>query len=352
MPALLDPIRIGDLDLPNRILMSPLTRTRATGAGAVPNDLMATYYGQRASAGLIISEGVPVDPMGVGFANVPGIWTADQVEGWRRVTAAVHAAGGRIFMQLWHVGRLSDPLFLDGRQPVAPSAIPPLGTVTLVRPKRPFTTPRALAIEEIPAIIEAFRRGAAYAQAAGFDGVEIHGANGYLLDQFLQDGSNHRTDAYGGSIANRARLLLECTDAAISVWGADRVGMHLAPRADGHSMGDSDPLALFGHVAAELGRRRIAFLMGREAWREDSIGPQLKRIFGGVYVANEKFTRDSGEAILAQGDADAVAFGKAFLANPDLPARFAADAPTNEPRPDTFYTGGEEGYTDYPSLAG
>ena len=322
MPSLFDPVRIGDLDLPNRIVMSPLTRTRCTNAAGVPNDLMVTYYRQRASAGMIITEGVPVAPSGIGYRHLPGIWTPEQVEGWRRVTEAVHAANGRILLQLWHVGRISDPIFLKGERPVAPSAIPAMGSVPVVRPKKPFVTPRALGLDEIPGIVAAFRHGAENAQRAGFDGVELHGANGYLLDQFLEDGANTRTDAYGGPIENRARLLLECTDAAISVWGSGRVGVHLSPRADGHSMSDSNPPITFGYVARELGKRRIAFLLGREAERPDSIGPLLKREFGGVYIANEKFTFESATAILGRGDADAVAFGKLFLANPDLPRRF------------------------------
>ncbi len=351
MPTLFDPVRIGDLDLPNRMVLAPLTRTRCTNAQGIPNDLMLTYYRQRASAGMIITEGVPVMPMGVGYANLPGIWSDEQVAGWRRITEAVHAAGGRILMQLWHVGRISDPMFLGGKLPVAPSAIAATGTVSLVRPRTPFVTPRPLRLDELPAIVEAFRHGAQNAQRAGFDGVELHGANGYLLDQFLEDGANHRDDAYGGPFENRARLLLECADAAIAVWGPGRVGMHLSPRADGHSMSDSDPLATFSYVARELGRRRIAFLLGREAERPDSIGPQLKRAFGGAYIANERFTFETATAILDRGDADAVAFGKLFLANPDLPRRFATGAPLNEPRPESFYSPDAEGYVDYPALA-
>jgi len=350
LPTLFDPIRLGELTLPNRIVMSPLTRSRCDSADGIPNDLMLAYYRQRASAGMIITEAVPVTPMGVGYANLPGIWSDEQVAGWRRITDAVHAEGGRIMMQLWHVGRISDPMFLGGALPVAPSAIAATGAVPVVRPKRPFVTPRALRIDELPSIVDAFRQGAQNAQRAGFDGVELHGANGYLLDQFLEDGSNKRDDAYGGSVENRARLLLECTDAAISVWGPGRVGMHLSPRADGHSMSDSNPLVTFSHVAGELGRRGIAFLLGREAERPDSIGPHLKRVFGGPYIANEKFGFETATAAVARGDADAVAFGKLFLANPDLPRRFATGAALNEPHPETFYTSGPEGYVDYPAL--
>jgi 2,4-dienoyl-CoA reductase-like NADH-dependent reductase (Old Yellow Enzyme family) len=349
MPTLFDPLQLGPLTLPNRIFLAPLTRARA-GQQRLPNALMAEYYRQRASAGLILTEATSVTPMGVGYADTPGIWSAEQVAGWKLTTQAVHEAGGRIFLQLWHVGRISDPLFLDGALPVAPSAIAAAGHVSLVRPEKPFVTPRALEISEIPAIIEAYRKGAENAKLAGFDGVEIHGANGYLLDQFLQTKTNQRTDNYGGSLENRARLMLEVTDAVISVWGADRVGMHLAPRADSHDMGDANPLETFSHVARELGRRKIAFICARERQAPDSIGPALKKAFGGVYVANEKFTLESSNAILSAGAADAVAFGVPFIANPDLPQRFASGAALNPPDPSTFYADGAKGYTDYPSL--
>ena len=349
MATLFDPLKLGDLQLPNRIIMAPLTRSRA-GAIRVPNALMAEYYRQRASAGLILTEATSVTPMGVGYADTPGIWSAEQVEGWRGVTRAVHAEGGRIFLQLWHVGRISDPMFLNGALPVAPSAIAAAGHVSLVRPQKAFVTPRALELHELPGVVEAFRKGAANALAAGFDGVEIHGANGYLLDQFLQDKTNHRADEYGGSIENRARLMLEVADAVVSVWGASRVGIHLAPRGDAHDMGDSNRLATFSYVARELGRRKLAFLCARERLAEDSIGPQLKKAFGGVYIANERFTKESASEILAIGDADAVAFGQQFIANPDLPRRFALNAPLNAPDPNTFYAPGPKGYTDYPYL--
>ncbi len=350
MPGLFDPLALGELRLPNRIVMAPLTRCRAEGEGRVPNPLMAEYYTQRASAGLIITEATSVTPMGVGYPDTPGIWSDAQVDGWRGVTTAVHAAGGRIVLQLWHVGRISDPFYLGGAQPVAPSAITAEGHVSLLRPKKPFVVPRALETDELPGIVAAFRRGAENAQKAGFDGVEIHGANGYLLDQFLQDGSNHRTDAYGGPIENRARLMLEVADACIAVWGAGRVGMHLAPRGDSHSMGDSDPAATFGYVAAELGRRGLAFLCTRERLEAPRLEPQIKTIFGGPVIANEGFSQATAEQVLAEGDADAVAWGKLFIANPDLPRRFAEGAPLNEPNPMTFYGGGAQGYTDYPAL--
>ena len=349
MPTLFDPLQIGDLTLQNRIIMAPLTRQRA-GDIRVPNALMAKYYAERASAGLIISEATSVTPQGVGYAATPGIWSQEQVEGWKLVTSAVHAAGGKIFLQLWHVGRVSDPIFLNGDLPVAPSSIAPQGHVSHVRPQRPFVTPRALDLAEIPAIVEAYRKGAENAKAAGFDGVQVHGANGYLLDQFLQDSTNQRTDAYGGPIENRARLMLDVIDACIEVWGANRVGMHLAPRGDAHTMGDSNAAATFGYVARELGKRKIAFIAAREALGENRLGPQLKAAFGGPYIANEKFTRESAQQVLDAGEADAVAWGQLFIANPDLPRRFELNAPLNQPNPATYYAEGEVGYTDYPAL--
>jgi len=349
MASLSDSIQIGDITLPNRVIMSPLTRVHGT-PDHIPTPLMIEYYTQRASAGLIISEGIPVVPQGVGYANVTGIWSQRQVEAWKLVTKSVHNAGGRIFAQIWHVGRISDPRFLDGQLPVAPSAIKPAGHVSLVRPITEYVTPRALLTSEIPGIVEGFRKGAENAKLAGFDGVEIHGANGYLLDQFLQDGSNHRTDEYGGSIENRARLMLEIADAAISVWGAKRVGMHLAPRGDSQDMYDSNPPATFGYVARELGKRELGFLCAREYFGPDRLGPQLKKQFGGVYIANEKYTHALADQVIQDGEADAVAFGQLFIANPDLPARFASNAPLNMPDPNTFFTPGPHGYTDYPAL--
>jgi len=330
--------------------MAPLTRSRASGEGRVPNDLMVKYYTQRSSAGLILTEATSVDPMGVGYANTPGIWSQEQVEGWKKITTAVHNNGGKIFLQLWHVGRISDPMFLNGQTPVAPSAIKPAGHVSLVRPEKEFVTPRALLTEEIKAIVLAYKNGAENAKRAGFDGVELHAANGYLIDQFLQDGTNKRSDQYGGSIENRARLLLEVTDALISVWGADRVGVHLAPRGDAHDMKDSNPLNTFKYVARELGKRKIAFIFAREFLGSDSIGPLLKKEFSGVFIANEKFTKESAEDIISSGKADAVAFGMLFISNPDLPMRFLENKPLNETNFQTIYGEGEIGYTDYPSL--
>ena len=350
MTTLFDPLAVGDLTLKNRVIMAPLTRARA-GEGRVPNALMAEYYAQRAGAGLILSEATSVTPQGVGYENTPGIWSDEQVAGWKLITEAVHARGGKIFMQLWHVGRISDPSLLDGEAPVAPSAIAANGHVSLLRPMRPYPVPRALTTEEVAGVVAAYRLGAENAKKAGFDGVEIHGANGYLLDQFLQDSTNQRTDAYGGPIENRARLMLEVTDAAIAVWGADRVGMHLAPRSDSHDMGDSDPAGTFGYVARELGKRKIAFIFARESIGEDSLGPLLKKEFGGVFIANEQFSLEAAQQALDDGTADAVAWGKDFISNPDLPERLRLRAPLNPLRSQVIYGNGPEGYTDYPALA-
>jgi 2,4-dienoyl-CoA reductase-like NADH-dependent reductase (Old Yellow Enzyme family) len=350
MSLLQSTLKLGALTLPNRVIMAPLTRCRAS-VGRVPNELMRDYYVQRASAGLILSEATAVDPMGVGYPDTPGIWSEAQVAGWAKITAAVRAAGGRMFLQLWHVGRVSDPVYLDGKLPLAPSAIAPSGHVSLIRPMKVFETPRALRREEIDGVIEAFRRGADNAKLAGFDGVEIHGANGYLLDQFLQSSSNHRTDDYGGTVENRARFALEVTDAVASVWGADRVGYHLAPRGDAHGVGDSNLAATFGYLATELGKRKLAFLCAREGLAEPRLGPELKKIFGGVFIANQGFTAAEAETEIGAGHADAVAWGKLFIANPDLPRRFREGAALNAPVPETFYGAGAVGYTDYPALA-
>lgn len=349
MSTLFDPIQLGELSLPNRIIMSPMTRCRAS-EGRVPNALMAEYYTQRATAGLIISEATSVTPMGVGYPRTPGIWSDEQVEGWQQVTGAVHRAGGRIVLQLWHVGRISDPVYLDGQQPVAPSAIAAQGHVSLMRPQKAFVAPRALARAEIPGVIAAYRHGAENAHRAGFDGIEVHGGNGYLPDQFLQSSTNQRTDDYGGSVENRARLLLDITDASISVWGAGRVGVHLAPRCDAHDMGDGDPAATFGHVAQALGARGIAFLCTREHFQAPALTPALKKAFGGPLIANEQFTQEAALQALRQGTADAVAFGRAYIANPDLVARFRDHAPLNALDAATMYGADPRGYTDYPAL--
>ena len=349
MSILFEPLKVGALTLPNRIIMAPLTRLRGTPDN-LPTALQIEYYRQRASAGLIITEGTPVSPLGVGYPNVPGIWSAQQTELWKPITAAVHEAGGRIFAQIWHVGRISDSSFLHGQLPVAPSAIAAPGMMNLVRPKKPYETPRALTIDEIKVVIEEFHQGAKNAKEAGFDGVEIHGANGYLLDQFLQTNSNVRDDEYGGSIENRARLHIEVAEAASAVFGADRVGMHLAPRGDVMGMGDINPRATFTYLATELGKRKLAFLMAREYYADDRLGPDLKKAFGGVYIANEKYTEAQAEQVILAGEADAVAFGKLFISNPDLPHRFAVGGTLAEPNPATFYAPGPEGYTDYPAL--
>lgn len=354
MTTLFDSAQLGDLTLRNRIIMAPLTRCRAS-SGRVPNPLMAQYYQQRASAGLILTEATAVTPMGVGYPDTPGIWSPEQVEGWKLITDAVHQVGGLIFLQLWHVGRISDSRYLNGELPVAPSAIAAQGHVSLVRPEKPYEVPRALDADEIPSIVAAYRLGAENAKLAGFDGVEVHGANGYLLDQFLQDSTNQRTDSYGGTLENRARLLLEVTDAVIDVWGASRVGMHLAPRCDAHTMGDSNPLATFTYVAQELGKRKIAFIFTREAMGEDSISLAMKQAFGGFFIANENLDAQTSQQVLAAGSADAVAFGKAFIANPDLPRRLQENLPLNPPNFNTFYPIGTPdfavGYTDYPFVA-
>ncbi|TWW11134.1 alkene reductase [Planctomyces bekefii] len=298
----------------------------------------------------MLTEATAITAKAVGYAHTPGIWSDEQIRGWRAITDAVHQVSGVLFLQLWHVGRISHRFFLNGELPVAPSAIAPNGHVSLLRPKTAFETPRALEQHEIPALIQDYRKAAENAKKAGFDGVEIHGANGYLIDQFLQDKSNQRRDSYGGSIENRARFMLEVTDAVIDVWGSGRVGMHLAPRGDSHSMGDSDRLATFTYVAQELRKRKLAFICAREHLGEDRIGPELKKAFGGVYVANEAIDRGAAEGLLERGEADAVAFGKSFIANPDLVRRFEVGAPLNQPQVETFYTQGAEGYTDYPTM--
>lgn len=351
--TLFTPLQVGALELPNRIIMAPLTRCRAD-EGRVPNEVMREYYTQRATAGLILTEATSVIPMGVGYPDTPGIWSEEQIEGWRKITDSVHEAGGRIVLQLWHVGRISHSSYLNGHLPVAPSAIAADGTVSLVRPKTNYEVPRALELDEIPGIVEAYRKGAQNAKDAGFDGVEIHGANGYLLDQFLQDSSNHRTDEYGGSIENRARLPLEVTDAVISVWGADRVGYHIAPRGDSHSVGDSNLAGTFGYLVSELSKRGIAFVFSRASRQEPTLTVELRKQFDGAWVANQQVTPEEGERIVESGEADAVSWGQQFIANPDLVERLREGAPLNTPNPDTFYIYPDDhkevGYTDYPAL--
>lgn len=349
MNNLLEPARLGPFTLKNRIVMAPMTRARAEAA-RIPNDLMAEYYAQRATAGLILTEATVVSPQGIGYADTPGIWSQEQVEGWKKTTAAVHRKGGLIFLQLWHVGRISDPMFLNGELPVAPSAIAPKGEVSLVLPKKAFVVPRALERSEIPGIIEAFRVGAQNAKLAGFDGVEIHGANGYLPDQFLQSSTNKRTDDYGGPIENRAKFLLQAVDAAVSVWGPDRVGVHLAPRADAHDMGDENLKETFGYVARELGKRKIAFIFLRESQGEGYLTPYLKAQFGGTVIANQGLTPKLAETLVQEKKADLTAFGMLYISNPDLVERIRAGGPFNETKASTIYAQGATGYTDYPFL--
>lgn len=350
--------QLGNLELPNRIVMAPLTRNRA-GEGNVPHQLNATYYAQRASAGLIISEATQVTPQGQGYPFTPGIHSPEQIAGWRLVTDSVHQQGGRIFLQLWHVGRISHPdLQPDGALPVAPSAIAPKGEASTFEGNKPFVTPRALETSEIPQIVEQYRQGAANALAAGFDGVEIHSANGYLLDQFLRDGTNVRTDKYGGSIENRTRLLLEVTEAITSVWDADRVGVRFSPSGTFNDMRDSNPLETFGYATEALNQFNLAYLHIYEATEADIrhggvIVPTdyLRDRFKGTLIVNGGYTREKGDTVLANKAADLVAFGTLFISNPDLPKRLAANAPLNPPDQTTFYGGGEKGYTDYPFLS-
>lgn len=349
MSNLLTPIKIGNIELKNRIVMAPLTRARAF-ENRTPNDLMLEYYTQRAQAGLIITEATAITPTAVGYANTPGIWSKEQIDGWKKITEAVQERGSKIYLQLWHVGRISHSMFLDGELPVAPSAIAPKGHVSLVRPLTNYQTPRALSTEEVKQIVQDYRQAAINAKEAGFDGVEIHAANGYLIDQFLQDSTNKRDDIYGGSIENRARFLMEIADALIDVWTSERVGVHLAPRCDSHDMGDSKPLELFSYVTKELDKKNVAFIFTRESLQEDSIAPKMKQLFKGTFIANEKFTKESGEMAIKEGIADAISYGVPFIANPDLVSRFEKNASLNEPIYDTFYGPDHIGYTDYPTL--
>lgn len=351
--TLLTPAPLGPYTLRNRVVMAPMTRSRA-GEGLVPTETMATYYRQRASAGLIITEATQVSPQGVGYPSTPGIHTDEQVKGWKRVTAAVHEQGGRIYLQLWHVGRISHPsLQPGGTLPVAPSAIAPLGAVFTFEGPKDFVTPRALELDEIPGVVRQFEEGARRALEAGFDGVEIHGANGYLVDQFLRDGANQRTDVYGGPVENRARFLLEVTEAVVKVWGADRAGVRLSPLGDFNSMSDSDPEATFGYAAEQLGKLGIGYLHAvigayPAESREHRMAQLLREKFKGTLMINGGFSQETGEAAVTSGLADFVSFGTLFLANPDLPERFAENVPLNEPDRATFYGGDHRGYIDYP----
>jgi len=361
---LFTPVRLGPYELPNRIVLSPMTRNRAN-AGGVPGRLNALYYAQRATAGLIVTEASQISPQGVGYPGTPGIHSAEQMAGWRLVTQAVHEQGGRIFLQLFHGGRISHPFLQPGEGlPVAPSALRPEGEAMTPTGPAPFVTPRALELEEIPGIVEDFRTAAQNALDAGFDGVEVHAANGYLPDQFLRDGTNRRTDAYGGSPEERARFALEIVDAAAKVWGAERVGVHISPANPFNSMSDADPEATFGALVEGLSRRGPAYLhvseidlvdpgthkAGKYLGALNSLTLKVRARFPGTYVTNGGYDRGKGIAVLGAGDADLVAFGRPFIANPDLPERFARGAPLAELDPATLYGGGEKGYTDYPAL--
>jgi N-ethylmaleimide reductase len=359
MTSLFSSFQFGPYSLKHRVVMAPLTRMRSS-SGDVPNDLMAEYYSQRATeGGLIISEATPVSIYGRAYAGAPSILTPSQVDGWKKITSAVHKKGGRIFLQLWHVGRQSHPsLQPNGGTPVAPSAIQAEGHAYAAEGPVEFSMPRALTLDEIPGIVDEFRLGAERALEAGFDGVELHGANGYLPDQFLQDGSNKRDDQYGGSIANRARFFLELTTALVSVWGKGRVGVRISPSGTYGSMYDSDPQATFGYLADQLNQFELAYLhvvepriKGTETVDEQAepvAVRHLRKIFKGPIIAAGGFDRLSAEKLLASGDADMVAFGRQFISNPDLPRRLREDIPLNEYDRDTFYGGDARGYTDYP----
>ena len=356
---LFTPVRVGAYELPNRMVMAPLTRCRA-GEGNVPQKINSIYYGQRATAGLIITEATQISPQGQGYPHTPGIHSQEQVEGWKLITKAVHDRGGKIFLQLWHVGRVSHPCFQpNGELPVAPSAIAPEGMASTFTGEQPFVTPRALKTEEIPEIIEQYRNGAKNALAAGFDGVEIHGANGYLLDQFLHDGSNKRTDAYGGSSENRARLLMEVTQAVVEVWGNDRVGVRLSPSGTFMSMHDSNLEALFNYVVSQLDRFNLAYLHIVEPRikgditieKEDGLGAShFRNFYKGTLITAGGYKKNTGEKVIKNGHADLVAYGRLFIANPDLPKRFALNSTLNQYDRSTFYGGTAEGYIDYPFL--
>jgi N-ethylmaleimide reductase len=348
---LVSPYRLGGLNLANRMVMAPMTRSRAL-PGNVPNPLAVTYYAQRASAGLIVTEATQVSPQGVGYIRTPGIHSAEQVAAWKKVTEAVHRAGGKIFLQLWHVGRISHPDFHGGELPVAPSAISPGGDVLTDAGMKTRVTPRALELAELPGIVAQYQAGAENAKRAGFDGVELHSANGYLLDQFTRDGANQRTDAYGGSIANRARLPLEVTRAVIDVWGPARVGYRISPTSEFNAMSDSDPIATFSYLTEALSELGIGYLhVVDPATAPKRVSPILRAKFPKTYVVNGGFDRAAASAVIARGEADLVAFGVPFLANPDLPRRFHGAAPLNAPDQKTFYTGEDRGYVDYPALA-
>lgn len=352
---LLSAVRLGDLELPNRMVMAPMTRNRA-GEGNVPTGLVATYYAQRASAGLIVTEATPVEPRGHGYPAIPGIYTDRQEAGWRSVVEEVHREDGGIFSQLWHTGRISHPRTQpDGDRPVAPSEVRPEGSIQTTDGEKSFVPPRALEAEEVEEIVEDFGRAARRARRAGFDGVELHGANGYLVDQFLRDGTNRREDRWGGSLENRVRFLARVTDALTEVWGPERVGVRLSPLNPFNDMEDSDPAATFGAAARALAEREIAYLHivepdgDEHEGEEHPVVTEMREAFGGTVILNGGYDREQGNGAVASGRADLISFARLFLANPDLPDRFARDLPLNEPDPDTFYGGGPEGYIDYPT---
>jgi N-ethylmaleimide reductase len=359
MTDLFTPMGLRGLALPNRIWMSAMTRTRAT-ADNVPTPLMAEYFAQRAGAALIVTDCTAVSEQGKGVVNGPGIWREDQVAGWRTVTNAVHAAGGRIYCQLWHCGRVAHPDMRGGTLPVAPSPVPAKGKFKFPDHEADFPVPRTLAADEIPAIIEDFAQATWNAHHAGFDGVELHGANGYLHDQFLQDVTNHRTDAWGGSVENRARLMLETIDAMAAAWSFDRVGIRLGPSTSLYGMGDSDPLATFGYLVSELDRRRVGYLTMLEPNKKERaegvaiehVAATFRPMTSVPFVANTGLDKTRGAEMIASGEVDAVAYGVLYISNPDLVARFETDAPLNKADPSTFYGAGPKGYTDYPTLSG
>lgn len=346
MSALFSAVQLGGLQLKNRIVMAPMTRCRADEQ-RIPNDLMREYYTQRASAGLIITEGVAISPSAVGYANTPGIWTQEQIEAWKKITDSVHAAGGIIVMQLWHVGRISHPRFLAGQLPVAPSAVKPAGHVSLVRPKVSFETPRALQLEEIKQIIADYKQAAANAKEAGFDGVELHAANGYLPDQFLQSSTNLRTDEYGGSTEKRARFILDIIDELITVWGSQRVGIHLSPRSDAADISDENPKQMYRYLIEQLNQKQLAFVFLREYQAEDSLLSYFRSIYQGNIIANEALDKTQAESLLQRGEADAVAFGNLYIANANLVERLRSNQTLNEVVRETIYAEGAAGYTDY-----
>ena len=349
---LLSSLKNGSLEFKNRVFMAPMTRSRAPEQ--VPTEIMTEYYAQRASAGLIFSEGAQISPQGVGYISTPGIHNEEQIRGWKKITDAVHASGGLIFNQLWHVGRASHPDFHNGKLPVAPSALSFKGEAYTPTGPKPTVTPRALSTEEVRAVVEDFRKAAEAAKRAGFDGVEVHGANGYLPAQFLEDGSNQRTDIYGGTLENRSRFLLEITDAAIDIWGPERVSVRLSPRNPYNGMSDSNPEATYLYVVQELEKRKLGILHLMEGPQlsnaVEPLAPKIRKLFSGILIINFGYDKVSAENVLAKGGADAVAFGSLFIANPDLPKRFSVNAPLNTPDRTTFYGGGIEGYTDYPKL--